>query len=314
MNERVAVIVPAHNAEETIGATLRAIELQEGVEPSEVVVVDDRSDDATSRVAAEAGARVLETPAQTGPAGARNLGAAATSAPIIAFTDADCEPATSWLSAALAELAAGADIVTGPITPVRPPGPFERTINVNGPSPQFETANLVVRRTYLDRVGGFRRPQALASAGPGRHFGEDVLFGWECIRAGAKAAYAEGALVHHAVFPRKAPDYVREAWRLRLFPPLVAEVPEIAARLPLGIFLSRKSALLDTAVAGVTVAAISRRPAALALAIPYAALRFRGGRPWSPPVVKRNAAYLAADLLGFAALAYGSLRSRRPLL
>ena len=314
MNDPVAVIIPARDAAETIGATLKAIGEQQGDEPSEVIVVDDRSEDTTPQKAAEAGARVLTTPAQTGPAGARNMGAAATKAEILAFTDADCEPASSWLEAALAAIAAGADLVTGPVHPVRPAGPFERTLDIRGPSPLFETANLVVRREAFEQIGGFRRPQAVAHARPGEHFGEDVLFGWECVRAGAQVAYAEEALVRHAVFPRSAGDYVREAWRLRLFPPLVAEVPELATRLPAGLFLSRKTVLFDLAVAGMTAAALSRRASPLALTAPYAAFRFRGGRPWSPPVAKRNAAYLAADLLGLGALAYGSLRSRRALL
>ena len=90
------------------------------------MVVDDRSDDGTAADrgggAEPASSRPIPS---SGPAGARNLGTAATDAEVLAFTDADCEPDPSWLSAALAEIAAGADLVTGPIEPVRAPGPFE---------------------------------------------------------------------------------------------------------------------------------------------------------------------------------------------
>ena len=312
MSAAVDVIVPAHNAEETIGATLEALSQQE-VAPSEIVVVDDRSADSTAELASGGGARVLPTSSQLGPAEARNLGAAETSSEVLAFTDADCRPDPAWLRAALAEIEAGADLVTGPIEPVRPPGPFDRTLSVSGPSPLFESANVVVRREMYERVGGFRRPQALALAAEGEHFGEDVVFAWECIEAGAVVAFAPEARVRHEVFPRGPAGYIREAWRLRLFPPLVAEVPGLASRLPLRLFLSRKTALFDLAVAGVAVAARSRRAAPLALGIPYAAFRFSAGRP-TPGKLRQDAAFLGADIVGLAALIYGSARARRPLL
>ena len=312
MSPAVAVIVPAHDAEETIGATLRALSRQV-VAPDEIVVIDDRSTDTTAEIASAGGARVLPAPSQLGPAEARNLGVAATSSDVLAFTDADCQPDQAWLRAALVEIEAGADLVTGPIEPLRAPGPFDRTLNVTGPSPLFETANMVVRREIYERVGGFRRPRALSLAAEGDHFGEDVLFGWESIRAGARIAFAPEARVRHEVFPRGPTAYIREAWRLRLFPALVAEAPELASRLPLRVFLSRKTALFDLAVAGAAAAARSRRTAPLALGIPYASLRFRGGRP-TPGKLKQDAAFLAADLVGLAALLYGSVRSRRLLL
>lgn len=312
MTTAADVIVPAHNSAATVGATLAAIFRQE-VTAGEVIVVDDRSSDATAEIAEAAGARVISTPSQLGAAGARNLGVSSTGSELLAFTDADCEPDANWLRAAIAEIEAGADLVTGPVQPVRPPGPFDRTLDIRGPSLLFETANVIVRRSLFEEVGGFRQPD-LALADAGRPFGEDVLFGWECVRAGARVAFAEGALVRHEVFPRGAVGFVREAWRLRLFPSLVAEVPGLAGRLPLGLFLSRKTALFDLAVASGVTAAASRRAAPLALVAPYALFRFRGGRPWNRAVAKRNAAYLAADLLGLAALLYGSARSRRPLL
>src|SRR5688500_13515965 len=109
MSAAVDVIVPARNAEGTIGATLRALAFQE-VPPSEVVVVDDRSTDSTADIARAEGARVIPSPSPLGPAEARNLGITGTSADVLAFTDADCEPDPSWLRAALAEIEAGADL------------------------------------------------------------------------------------------------------------------------------------------------------------------------------------------------------------
>src|SRR5262245_9760743 len=85
---RVALILPALNEERTIGALVRAVP-RHRVE--EVIVVDNGSQDQTSRVARAAGAIVVEevrrgygSACLTGIAAARHAGA-----DIIAFMDAD---------------------------------------------------------------------------------------------------------------------------------------------------------------------------------------------------------------------------------
>src|SRR3954453_8183767 len=95
----VAVIVPARRAAPLLERALAALRAQDFAGEAELVVVDDASTDETARVAGRAGARVVRLAEQSGPAGARNAGIAATSAPLIAFTDADCEPEPGWLSA-----------------------------------------------------------------------------------------------------------------------------------------------------------------------------------------------------------------------
>ena len=94
---RVSVVIPARDAEAMIGRTVAAVRAQELDDDFEVVVVDDGSSDATARVARDAGARVVSNATPLGPADARNAGVAATTAPLIAFTDADCVPAAGWL-------------------------------------------------------------------------------------------------------------------------------------------------------------------------------------------------------------------------
>jgi glycosyltransferase involved in cell wall biosynthesis len=70
--ERTLVIVPAWNEAANVGNTVREI-LQEVV-GADVVVVDDGSTDATARVAAQAGARVLSLPFNMGVGGAMRTG------------------------------------------------------------------------------------------------------------------------------------------------------------------------------------------------------------------------------------------------
>lgn len=96
-----SVIVPAYNAADTIGVCVRALARQTvPCDRFEVIVVDDGSTDDTAAVAAAAGARVLRIP-HSGPAAARNAGARIARAPILLFTDADCEPGPTWVESML---------------------------------------------------------------------------------------------------------------------------------------------------------------------------------------------------------------------
>ena len=84
------VVIPAHNAARFIATTLASIQRQTIV-PSDVVVVDDGSSDQTAVVARAAGARVVIQSESKGPSASRNRGVAETSAPVVAFLDADDE-------------------------------------------------------------------------------------------------------------------------------------------------------------------------------------------------------------------------------
>ena len=310
----IAVIVPAHDAAETIGATLAALAAQDLGREFELIVVDDRSADDTAGIAERHGARVVSMAEQGGPGAARTAGAGATDAEILAFTDADCEPATTWLREGVEAIEKGADLVTGPIEPARRPGPFDRTLNVRGPSVLFESANVFARRSLLDRIGGFERPARLDLAIEAGHFGEDVVFGWRAVRAGARVEFAPGAVVRHAVFERDASGYVAERWRLRFFPMLLGEVPELRDSRPLRVFLSPRTARFDLALAGVVAAVATRRAAPLLAAVPYLRRDLHRREAWRLSVARANAAYVAGDLVGLAALLCGSVAHRRLLL
>lgn len=92
----ISVVVPAYNAETTIGSCLAALHDQMFDQPFEVIVVDDGSTDRTAEVARAAGATVMVT-LRARPAGARNTGIRAAHGAIICCTDADCAPHTDWL-------------------------------------------------------------------------------------------------------------------------------------------------------------------------------------------------------------------------
>ncbi|HWH09948.1 MAG TPA: glycosyltransferase [Solirubrobacteraceae bacterium] len=314
MSAGVSVIVPARDAAATLESTLEALRGQEEVEPFELIVVDNGSEDDTAGVAGRAGATVVRRERGDGPGAARNAGVAAASGRILAFTDADCQPAPDWLARGLAALA-GAALVQGAVVPDPRAelGPFDRTVAVSGPTGLFEAASLFVERAVFDQIGGF--PAGLEAPGKAP-FGEDALFGWAARRSGAQVGFCAAAVVHHAVTRRPVRGFIAERTRLRLFPALVARIPELRDELCFGrIFLSRRTATFDLAVAGILLARAGRRAAPLALTVPYLGLSAREATAWGGWLGARAAiGALLADAVGAGALVVGSVQSGRVVL
>jgi GT2 family glycosyltransferase len=310
----VSVIVPVRNSAGTIGRALAALAAQEIDAGYEVIVVDDDSDDGTAELAGRAGGPVkVLRQGRSGPSAARNRGAAAAEAPALAFTDADCFPTPGWLAAGLSALGP-ADLVQGAVLPDPETVflPFDRTIWVERETGLYETANLFVKKDVFERVGGF---EEWLTPDIGKSFGEDIWFGWRARRAGARTAFSPEALVHHAVFPRGPAEYVDERRRLRYFPAAASLVPELRDTLFYRrLFLSKRTAAFDLAVAGAAVAAARRSPRPLAAALPYAWLAGREALRWRHRAPLVAVAGAAADAVGAASLARGSVRWRTPVL
>jgi glycosyltransferase involved in cell wall biosynthesis len=91
----ISVVIPAHDAERTIGAVLRALE-EQARPPDEVIVVDDASTDRTAAIAQELGARVVRTERPVLAGGARNRGWEAARGDVVVFLDSDAVPAPGW--------------------------------------------------------------------------------------------------------------------------------------------------------------------------------------------------------------------------
>ncbi|GAB5536344.1 MAG: hypothetical protein Rubg2KO_25930 [Rubricoccaceae bacterium] len=87
-DSRISVIVPVYNGAAFLGEALESVFAQ-GMDGLELVVVDDGSTDASATVAESFdGVHVIRQP-NAGAAAARNTGLANTTAPLIAFLDAD---------------------------------------------------------------------------------------------------------------------------------------------------------------------------------------------------------------------------------
>jgi succinoglycan biosynthesis protein ExoO/succinoglycan biosynthesis protein ExoU len=202
---QASIIIPVYNAAEYIEATIASATQQEGC-VLEVIVVDDRSTDATaaivSRIAAgDARVSLLALPENGGPSRARNAGIAAARGAWIALLDAD----DSFVPGRLATLIAlgeqqGADMLadnlilvdqaSGAEAPMLPNGflSMPRRIDL----PEFIARNIstpdaprtnygflkpLMRRSFLNRHG-LRYDEQV-------RFAEDFALYVECLRAGA---------------------------------------------------------------------------------------------------------------------------------
>jgi glycosyltransferase involved in cell wall biosynthesis len=126
----VAVVIPAKDEAERIGATVRAVRGLPGV--AQIVVVDDGSLDATGRRAAEAGACVVRHPRNRGKAAALTTGAdrvaradeAAGRPPsLLLFVDADLGESAAATAALIEPVRAGeADMTIAVLPPQRTAG------------------------------------------------------------------------------------------------------------------------------------------------------------------------------------------------
>lgn len=161
----VDVVVPAYNAARWIAQALESALGQEGVSVR-AVVVDDGSTDRTVEVVGGFGERVrLVRQQNAGPAAARNAGAAAGSAPLIAFLDADDIWRPDFLSRHAALMGARPELAL--------------TFSDHY---QFRDRGEVTVPSFLDKHAGFQRTPR--SAAPGleaflldRPIGDDLVDG-----------------------------------------------------------------------------------------------------------------------------------------
>lgn len=158
---RISVIIPCHNDAKYLGEALDSA-LAQSRPPAEVIVVDDGSTDGSAEVARSYRARVrLVSQSNQGISAARNAGLAAATGDIIAFLDADDLWPPRSLEARLERLEAPAavDCVFGLVeqflSPDLPPADAARLHCPPGQVPARFAGAMLVRRSVLDRVGGF---------------------------------------------------------------------------------------------------------------------------------------------------------------
>ncbi len=190
----LAVVVPTRDRPTHLTSCLAALagELLPG---DELVVVDS-----ASVVPVACAARVLRAE-RPGASAARNLGWQATHAAVIAFVDDDVQVAAGW-RAALETALVGVDLVCGRVSVPPHQEGAERPVAVTPDVPEQllgtdlrgVSANLAVRRSVLEAVGGFDE-----RLGPGTwaRAGEDLELQDRILAAGHLGRYAPSVLAHH---------------------------------------------------------------------------------------------------------------------
>jgi glucosyl-dolichyl phosphate glucuronosyltransferase len=236
---RVAVLIATYNRAALLGETLDVLARCDTDPnlPWEVVVIDNNSTDDTRRVVETCQAKypvrltyLLER--RQGRSAALNTGIAATSAPLLLFTDDDVRVEPGWILAGARALASGADYVGGPVVPIweAPPPPWldlSRSdlwgtiaiLDYGSSRFAFEDrrrvplgANMGLHRSLVERVGVFR-------ADLGRSTGRRVL-GQEVpeLLARSRSANCHGVYVpemrvhHHIPAARLTKRYYRRWW------------------------------------------------------------------------------------------------------
>jgi glycosyltransferase involved in cell wall biosynthesis len=221
---KVSVVIPAYNAESTIGQAVEQ-SFAQAREPLEieVIVVDDGSKDDTAKVAESAGATVIRQE-NAGPAAARNRGWESATGQVICFTDSDCIPVADWLENLLDgfnESQVGA--VAGSYEIANTNSWLARWVHreiverhrkMPGFIRAFGSYNLAIPRYVLRATGGFNPTYRQAS-------GEDNDFSYRIIKEGWRIAFRPQAKVAH-YHPEKVWKYLLEQyrhgfWRAKLY-------------------------------------------------------------------------------------------------
>lgn len=186
-----SVVIPALNEAAFLPQTLRALERQTHA-PTEVIVVDNGSEDDTADVARSWGARVLPCP-QRGVARARQVGLDAARTEWIATTDADSLPSPEWLE----RLSAATPGHVALYGPMRFCGVAPHWSQLSGAAySAFLHACRLVNKPNLAaaNMAYSRRAALLAGGYPPVEAYEDVILGQALARVG-EVAYVRGALV-----------------------------------------------------------------------------------------------------------------------
>lgn len=209
--QTVSIIMPVHDAQATLGDSIRSVLAQDYPE-WELLIVDDGSTDNSVAIALEAAERdarirVLSQD-NRGPSVARNLGLRHATGEVIAFLDADDLWQHDKLATHISLFSFRPEIEMSfaRIQPIDVDGkPCARRSRMpQGPlaledllasNPACTSSNLVVRRSLLDRIGGFDERL---------HHAEDQELMIRALMRGARIEAINCTLVRYRVSPSSA--------------------------------------------------------------------------------------------------------------
>lgn len=231
MTPEVSIIVPTRDRPERLHGCLTALMQQRGVDPFEVVVVDDGSRQRTAVADAVApfGDRVrLVVTMGIGPAGARNAGARIAAGRHLCFTDDDCAPRPDWAARMIAALREGADVVGGTTVNGRSGDRFIEVSELVVRALQDSTRRRDTHRVFIPSNNLACRRELLDAHPFDQRFrraaGEDRAWCAAVAAAGRQLELVPEAIVAHSPdlglggFWRQHLRYGRAAWQFRRGP------------------------------------------------------------------------------------------------
>ena len=155
--QKVSVIIPAKDEEETLGSVLDDLNKTIANLPMyefEVICVDDRSKDATANIARSFGARVIENTRKCGKGTALRAGFEAATGEVLVMMDADYSHRAEDMPRMLEALTEGVGLVIGS----RVVGGSEEYTHIRALGNVFlsATLGLCTRRYLSDALNGFK--------------------------------------------------------------------------------------------------------------------------------------------------------------
>lgn len=209
MKMKVSVVIPAKNAEETIGYLLHSL-MYQTVKPHEIIVIDDGSTDNTGDIARRfRNVKVIVNRESKGANFSRNLGILESTGDIIAFTDSDCEVDAKWIEN-ISKLFKECDVsaISGAVysgnidkflsrfleqSIISPAPKYNKDVILKGDLNPFvivTTANFAIRKSIIEKVGLFD-PEY-------RHYGSDDMdYAYRILRSGFKILCTSKVKVKH---------------------------------------------------------------------------------------------------------------------
>jgi glycosyltransferase involved in cell wall biosynthesis len=195
MSAALAVVVLGHRAPAMLRDAVLSLLAQEP--RPEIVVVNSGGGDAAGLLAGLP-VPVIERAETLFPGAARNLGIAATRAPLVGFLAEDCLAAPGWAAARIAAHAAGAEVVASSLLPDRTRHPVALAAHLSlfaarlptTPAEAAQRYGCSYTRALLNRAGPFREDLRT---------GEDTEFH---ARLGAPIAWHPEVRTIHRADPR----------------------------------------------------------------------------------------------------------------
>lgn len=236
---RIDVLIPAHNEEQVLAATLRSVQAQLRA-GDRILVVADNCDDGTARVARTCGADVVERRHETDRGkgfaldyGVRQLNAAA--GDVVVIVDADCTLGPGTLDALAADCGATGRPIQASYVMNCPPRPSPRDLV----SRVAVTVKNIVRQRGATTLGG---PAILTGSGmafpwetlrnarlASGNIVEDMQLSFDLLTAGHAPRYCAEALVTASLPPQgKASVAQRTRWEHGHLQTLLHRVPRLA--------------------------------------------------------------------------------------